>query len=365
MKWKKKLLCGILCAAQLFCMVPAAFAQQTDTAELTPKATLERTMGDLRNDPAIQKTGIALYGNFGEGTSLTRHNYDKQTFGDYVWGENAEETASALNLAVKNAEDGVQVTWQVYSPEEIAEDSSLGCVQLYYFPGENPGGKYALVLAGNVITISGIITEGMPTVWQLHEMGYTVFLLRYRTWTDLGNDAPIQDLRNAVKFITEHAGQFEVQPEDYAVVGYSCGGHLAGLFANRDYGYGRCGVPKPGALLLGYPIVNLSVMKPIYHFVYDTTDCSRKYYCLDLYNMVDEDYPPVYFWRGDNDIISLGSEDMPGQYNAFEDALKKNGVTYQRVRFKNAPHACSIGNETDAEGWLYSAVAFWEAQTQK
>ena len=367
MEWKKKLLCGVLCAAQLACMVPAAFAQQADAAELTKTATLERTMSDLRNDPDIQKTGIALYGKFGEGTSLTRHTFDNQKFEDYIWGDSAEtnaEAAKALDLAVQNAEDGVQVTWQVYSPEEIEANSSLGCVQLYYFPGENPGGKYALVLTGNSMTVNGLIMEGFPTAWELHELGYTVFVLRYRTWTDLGDNAPVQDLCNAVKFITAHAEQFEVQPDDYALLGYSSGGQIAALFANRDYayGYGRNGAQKPGVLLLGYPIVNMTVMKPVYHLLFDTTSYSTKYYWLNLCNMVDEDCPPVYFWRGDNDM-NLGSASAPGQYDDYEKALQAKGVTYKRTDYKNAPHACSVGNGTDAEGWLKDAVAFWEEQT--
>ena len=69
--------------------------------------------------------------------------------------------------------------------------------------------------------------EGGSAAYQLHEQGYTVFVLRYRTWIDMGDNAPIQDLANAVKFITSHAGQFGVQPENYALVGYSSGGQIA------------------------------------------------------------------------------------------------------------------------------------------
>ncbi len=36
-----------------------------------------------------------------------------------------------MNLVIENYNKGVQVTWQVYTPEEIAENSSLGMVQLF------------------------------------------------------------------------------------------------------------------------------------------------------------------------------------------------------------------------------------------
>ena len=154
--------------------------------------------------------------------------------------ELVDDSVAAMNLVAENTRNGVQVTWQVYSPEEIAANSSLGCVQLYYFPGKEPGGKYALVVPGNGSTMTSEMEEGGSTAYQLHEQGYTVFVLRYRTWIDMGDNAPIQDLANAVKFITAHAGQFGVQPENYALV------KKALLEAGREdlIGYGEnCLIP--------------------------------------------------------------------------------------------------------------------------
>lgn len=353
MNWKTKLVCTALCAAQLLCAIPSVCA--AEAAAITP----DMTMQQIRNDPVMQQSGLFLYGSFGEGTQWTRSRLEDQTLQEYAWGQAAEETAAALNLAAQNTEDGVQVTWQVYSPEEIAADPSLGCVQLFYFPGKEPGGKYAVVMGGNALTINGTFGEGLPTAWELHEKGYTVFVLRYRAWTDLGDNAPLQDLGNAVNFISAHAEQLRVQPEDYAVVAYSSGAQVAGVFANRKRGYGAFGAQKPGALLLGYPIVDFSILKPVYHTLYDPASCGWRYYLEKLDHAVDDDYPPVYFWRGDNDTI-LGPD--TSTYDAFEQALQVHHVTYQRAAFADAPHAVSIGRGTDADGWLDAAVKFWEEQ---
>ena len=74
--------------------------------------------------------------------------------------ELVDDSVAAMNLVAENTRNGVQVTWQVYSPEEIAANSSLGCVQLYYFPGKEPGGKYALVVPGNGSTMTSEMEEG-------------------------------------------------------------------------------------------------------------------------------------------------------------------------------------------------------------
>ena len=262
----------------------------------------------------------------------------------------------------ENYRNGVQVTWQIYSQEEIQADPSLGDAQLYYFPGKTPGGKYALVVPGNGSSMTSEMEEGGSTAAQLHEMGYTVFVLRYRTWMEMGNNAPLQDVANAVRFITNHADQFGVQPENYALVGYSSGGQIAGIFANKERGYGSYQVERPGALLLGYPVVDLTVMKPLYHILYDIGTCGWRYYWANLCNMVDADYPPVYFWWGKNDVV-LSSAEMPGQHRDFDRTLERNNIPHQMVVYQNAPHSIGTGNGTDAEGWMTDAVAFWEAHT--
>ena len=54
----------------------------------------------------------------------------------------------------------------------------------------------------------------------------------------------------------ENADQFGVQRENYALMGFSSGGHIVGLIGsdNEKFGYKAFGLPQPAALLLGYPI---------------------------------------------------------------------------------------------------------------
>ena len=66
-----------------------------------------------------------------------------------------------------------------------------------------------------------------------------------------------------MQYIEEHAAEFGIQPEQYAIVGYSMGGHLTGLFGTESVGYKHYNVPKPAALLLGYPINDMTYIKPI------------------------------------------------------------------------------------------------------
>ena len=344
---------GTLCVA--VCLAVSAFAAEYGE----PNITTQTTMKELRENPSIKGSGFYTYCNeWIEGDT----SYDDTPISGYVSYAAAEDAAEGMNLVIENYNKGVQITWQVYTQEQIAETPALGMVQLFYFPAETENAKYVMVVPGNGGNTTAELNEGASIANQLHELGYAVFVLRYRTWIDMGDNAPIQDLANAVKFITAHAGQFGVQPENYALVGYSSGGQIAGIFANKERGYGSYQVERPGALLLGYPVVDLTVMKPLYHILYDIGTCGWRYYWANLCNMVDADYPPVYFWWGKNDVV-LSSAEMPGQHRDFDRTLERNNIPHQMVVYQNAPHSIGTGNGTDAEGWMTDAVAFWEAHT--
>lgn len=69
-----------------------------------------------------------------------------------------------------------------------------------------------------------------------------------------GNYAAIDDLAAAVSYITEHAGEFQVEASDYALLGYSAGGDLVGLFGTETLGYAKYnGIEKPSMIMMGYP----------------------------------------------------------------------------------------------------------------
>ena len=178
------------------------------------------------------------------------------------------------------------------------------------------------------------------------------------------DNAPLEDVSRAVRYITEHAEQFHVQPEDYAVLAYSSGGQIAGLFASDSdtLGYKAYGVSKPGALLLGYPVNNFFELKPVWGLLIDPYADGPRYFDYNVSDYITPDYPPVYHWYGKNDV-TLAKMYTPAQGRVIEKALVKNGVPHIFHHYHNAPHKIGPGRGTDAEGWITEAVAFWESQT--
>lgn len=353
----KKWITAIISIGLCLLMLPAAFAAEYGQPDITADTTLKQ----IRENPSVAASGILTYAKFGDSyNKASRWAFENETLSQYI-ACNGEDSAEGLNLAIENYNRGVQVTWQVYTPEEIAQTPARAAVQLFWFPAEQTGSRYAIVLGGNALGTSGELSEGYAAAAQLHRLGYTVFVLRYSIEENRADNAPLEDLARAVRLITERADGFGVQTKDYALVGFSSGAQIAGVFANKARGYGRYGVQKPGVLLMAYPIVDLSAAKLACHISCDPADYSWKYYWMNLRDAVDDDYPPVYFWRGDNDL-SVSPAWMPGQHDDFAKALAAHGIPYQKTYYKNAPHGIGTGRGTDAEGWIEKAAAFWEEQ---
>lgn len=215
---KRSLIAGVLSVCLMLAMLPAAFAVEQGEANITPQTTMK----ELRENPSIKGSGYYTYCR--EMLPIESLYWQNKTLAQYAKPELVEDCAQAMNLVVENYNNGVQVTWQIYTPEEIEANPSLGGAQLFYYPASTPGGKYALVVPGNGNGVTSEMEEGGSAAYQLHEMGYTVFVLRYRSFLAASDNAPLQDLGRAVQLITENADKFQVQSENYALVCFSAGG---------------------------------------------------------------------------------------------------------------------------------------------
>ena len=220
------------------------------------------------------------------------------------------------------------------------------------------GIKMAAVIGGGVGC-----AIALPIARELHEQGYAVFSLRYRIGWEAGDDAPLEDLARAIRFVMDNADTFGVSTEDYALLGYSSGGQLAGVFGNEEKGWGRYGVPKPGVLLLAYPINNFFEAKPAYHLLMDTDRLERRYYSYTVSKLVTPDYPPTFLWYGRNDLM-LKAFVYPLQGPTLAKALEASGVPNRVEVYDNAKHGIGIGVGTDAEDWVERAAEFWQSVSE-
>lgn len=162
-------------------------------------------MKEVRNNPGIKNSGFYTYSQDKDcppGQALWEMTTVEGYTNEYV----AEGCAKGLNLVIENYNNGVQVTHSFYTDAEKAADRTKNNTGLFYFPAKAENAKFALILAGSGANESAELEEGACTAWQLHELGYAAFILRYRVWTDASmmlrwrtSAGPCSTLRNTLR----------------------------------------------------------------------------------------------------------------------------------------------------------------------
>lgn len=97
-----------------------------------------------------------------------------------------------------------------------------------------PNGAAVLILGGGGYRRIGIAKESQPTADWLRGYGVTTFILYYRLpgdgWPML---APFQDAQRAMRLIRAKADEFGLDGSQIGIIGYSAGGHCAGMTSIR------------------------------------------------------------------------------------------------------------------------------------
>lgn len=229
---------------------------------------------------------------------------------------------------------------------------------LLAFPSGKKRKKFAVICPGGAYENVCSIAEGFPIAKVFHNLGYTSFVLQYRTGKYAGQPNSLDDLAQTVKFIREHAEEFGVEKEPYAVVGFSAGGHLAASFGTESTGYRRYGLPKPEMLILGYPVITMGAKahegsRTNLLGALCTDEQMQELYSVE--KQVSREYPKTYIWQTEEDeAVPIENSRM------MAEALWEQGVPCRYEVFPGTDHGWGLGTGTAADGWLERAVRFWE-----
>ena len=275
---------------------------------------------------------------------------------DRVWS--VESMISGFQYMKELRQQGKQLFYPVYSEEEAQRDESLKKRVLFHFPVEEEA-KFAVVCAGGGYESVCSFVEAFPVAQALNEMGYHAFVVNYRVGQDAHFPNPMDDLANAVSYILEHGEEFRIDTQDYAVVGFSAGGHLAASFGTESLGYKKYALPKPGMMMLAYPVVtmgkythrgsrlNLLGKENISnHEIQDHFSIEKQ---------VTAAFPTTYLWQCEADnTVPVENSRM------LAEALEQCGVAFKYRLYPGNAHGWGLATGKEAEGWLEEAVEFWE-----
>ncbi len=175
----------------------------------------------------------------------------------------------------------------------------------------------------------------------LAERGYAVFSIDYRVLAGTANRYPaaVDDVRAAIRYLREHATEFNVDANRIALMGDSAGGHLAALV-------GLTGKEQIKVVVGVYGIYDMAAqyrydlaMRPHDNITQNflgvpLTEDRRPYFESSPLSYVTSKVAGPAF------LLTWGTEDdavAPWQSEMFRDALKASGY-YVRTVVVRAPH---------------------------
>ncbi len=327
----------------------------------------------------------------GEWKPFSDYFFTKMT--DDVWNNTLEHYGfekcgfeETLNRLKEKGDKACRL-WDVYTEQEISAEPDKEAVKLISMPAKTgeklPEGadseqakQYVLVCPGGAYARQWGIIEGLAVGARLNRLGYPAFVLYYRTiqkppFTVPLKTKPEEDMAAAVRWITDRAGQFHVKTEGYAAAGFSAGAHLAAEWGTANLGSGNYGLPRPAALMLGYPAVSMDVfydgMEQLSGSARETAsyflarmegkDFTREglhRYSVNLH--MDENYPPVYLVAcKDDPIVPVVSSYI------MKEKLEELKIPHQIEIAAHGGHSFGVGDGTELDGWVERAVRFWES----
>lgn len=246
----------------------------------------------------------------------------------YLWGENASKGQRWTQLYIYKAEN---------------QDSSGISVIIC------PGGSYIYLDRFN---------EGISVAKWFNRRGITAFVLRYRTaWEKNRHPAMIEDLQCAIKYVRENAEKYEINPHRIGVLGFSAGGHLAGM---SSIYFDTVFLPekprvslRPAFVAMIYPVVSMEDgichEKSRRNILGDTFQKEEKDF-LSLEKNVHCNVPPVFLLHCTGDrTVNYGNSVL------FDQALTSQNVKHEFLLLEESGkggHGFGIRPNGKATGWI-------------
>lgn len=242
-----------------------------------------------------------------------------------------------IPLANGNAPQDIP-TIAVYLPEGAAKPTPAVLVC--------PGGGYRQLCA---------TYEGHHIATWLNSFGFAGIVLRYRLYPYL-HPVPLMDAQRAIRLVRHHAADWNIDPNNVGVMGFSAGGHLASTLATHyDAGTPQDEDPvqrqssRPDFQALVYPVI--SFVKPIGHTGSAANllgPSPSEELALELSNHlhVTTDTPQAFLAHSVKDqIVHVDNSRL------YANTLRNHNVPVEYLELPNGLHGLGCGKGPEWDAW--------------
>ena len=328
--------------------------------------TVQSTIHEIINDPRVQNFKPFILSN----CMVPDTGWTLQEMNEHFYDWGAEDIALGWSRMEQLLKDGRQVAFDIYSHKEKEENPEKQNTKLFFFPGQKEK-PFLLILPGGGYGAVCNLKEGFPVAAKFNEWGYNAFVLSYRVRSFQERDGsallpgPMEDVAASLRFILQHEQEFSVTLKNYAVAGFSSGGHLAGEWGTNNVGAPKYDLPKPSCVILGYGAIDTTLYREFRgKNLLMAGMCGDNFAEKDVhwYNVnehVEADYPATFLWHCiDDEIIPVETS------RRMAALLKEKQIPVQYLEVKHGGHGFGLGQFTEARHWARKAALFWETAMQ-
>lgn len=255
--------------------------------------------------------------------------------------EAAAISINAFNYLIDQANAGhIDYISNVYDDEAVAEDPDKAAVHAVFYHGDADK-PLAIVMSGGGFVSVGTYSDGYPYAQKLHERGYNVAVLVYRTGSQLHTDdqwqrgvEAVDDLAALVSYLQGHSEELNISLDDYAVIGSSAGGLMATAFSFESLGKSATtyNLPRPAICICSYGLY------------------------WDIAPTEADKGLAVFAIAGADDAFGFGG--VVDKISTLEESLGADNVNVRIA--EHYRHGSNLADGTIFEGWIDEAMDFWE-----
>jgi acetyl esterase/lipase len=219
-------------------------------------------------------------------------------------------------------------------------------------PQSHPTKTAVIILPGGGYGHLAIDYEGHDVAAWFNSFGVTAFVLKYRMHaTGHMHPVPMMDGQRAIRTVRARAAEWEIDPKQIGVLGFSAGGHLASTLGTHfDKGNDQAKdeidrvSSRPDFLVLCYPVISLE--SPSTHrgsranLLGESPD-PKLVHSLSNETQVTKDTPQTFIFQTSDDKAVPAENSV-----AFYLALHKAGVPAEMHIFQSGRHGLGLAKDT-------------------
>jgi len=275
-----------------------------------------------------------------------------------LFGFSGMHLASQQTIRIWDEKAATKKMKQVRLTPFIAENNSTGIAVIIC-----PGGSYRYL---------GTKIEGSRVAEWLQKNDISSFVLHYRTGSSKNrHPVMIQDLQRAIQVVRENHATYRIDAEKVGVMGFSAGGHLAGIAAiyhqtnfMEELGIAPTVSLRPDFVAMIYPVVSMTdsiAHKKSRRNLLGTRYTTEMRHMMSLELNVHNDMSPVF-------MIHCTKDKTVDYRNAlyYYEALTQQGIPCDFTLYEESGHGFGINsNSANAPSWINRFIPWLYQVTEK